>query len=303
MRSLILGATGQIGAQLIEQCELQNHAVLGTWYRRPHAEHLPLDLCDDESVQSIVAEFQPDVIFLAAGMNQIDFAESHPSECQAVNVDGATNVLQAARRHNATLVYFSTAHVVGECPKAKRELDPIEPKSVHARSAAEMEARIRAELPDQHLILRTNWVFGPETRGKNPAAAALRRFRNGQSVASTAERQCQPTYSPDLARAAVNLVHKNCQGTFNIVGPDRMSEFAFYQNMAFVFGFDSDLVELRSVAELCEDAPRPRSVWLDRFKLRSELGAQCLRGLGDALRSMRDSMRDLERVPAILRAA
>lgn len=288
MRSLILGATGQIGALLAEECERRDDAVLGTWYRRPHADHAPLDICDEQSVQSIVADFQPDAIYLAAGMNQIDFAESHPDECRAVNVEGVANVVRAVAESGAMLIYFSTGHVFGECKSSMNEDDDVNPVNIHGQASSEAERTIRDLLPERHLILRTNWVYGPEYRGKNPAAHAVRRMRDGHSIATTTDRFCQPTYGPDLANVAVDLVKHDCRGTYHAVGSERMTEFAFYRTAAFLYGFDSDLVEGVPALELGEEAPRPRSLWLDRFKLRSELGPKALRAPGEGLRAMRE---------------
>ena len=101
MRSLILGATGLIGSALVDACERRGDAVLGTWYRRPHHDYAPLDICDEANVIALVEDFQPDAIYLAAGLNQIDFAEAHPDECRAVNEDGAAVVAEAAARCGA----------------------------------------------------------------------------------------------------------------------------------------------------------------------------------------------------------
>ena len=298
MRSLILGATGLIGSALVEACENRGDAVLGTWYRRPHHDFAPLDICDEASVHSLVQDFQPDTIYLAAGLNQIDFAEAHPDECRAVNELGARVVAEAAARSGASVVAFSTAHVFGECRIARREDAVREPANVFGGTAARAEDDIRDRLPDRHLILRTNWVYGPEERGRNPASRTIRRLSNEQFIETTLERVCQPTYAPDLANCAIELAQRGSTGTYHAVGPDRVTEFAFHQTVAFVMGLDCDRIIARSIDELGEDAPRPRTLWLDRSRLRSSLGPKAIRGIGDGLRTMRE----LE-APLVVRAA
>ncbi|QEL19778.1 SDR family oxidoreductase [Limnoglobus roseus] len=299
MRSLILGATGQIGGLLVAECEQRDDAVQGTWYRRPHADFLPLDLCDEESVQRLITDFQPDVVYLAAGLNQIDFAEANPHECRAVNVDGVANVVRAMAGGGAKLVYFSSSQVFGECKAAQKEEATPSPLNAYGTALAEAEQIIRENLADRHLIVRTNCVYGPEERGRNRALHAVRRMRDGQVVTTTDERTCQPTFGPDLATVAVDLVKHGCTGTYHVVGPDRMTEFAFVRMTAFIFGLDSDLVANAPVTELGEEAPRPRSPWLDRQKLRAELGPKALRSPGEGLRALRKA----EHVPALARVA
>jgi dTDP-4-dehydrorhamnose reductase len=299
MRSLILGATGQIGSLLAAECELRDDVVQGTWYRRPHAEHVPLDLRDEDAVRSLVRDFQPDAVFLAAGLTQIDFAESNPAECRDVNVIGVENVVEAMAETAAKLVYFSSAHVFGECKAAAKEDAATAPLNAYGRSQAEAERVIAGVLPDRHLILRSHYVYGFEERGKNPALHAVRRMRDGQTIRAATDRHCQPTFGPDLVTVAVELVKHGCVGTFHAVGPDRMTEFAFLRTTAFIFGLDVDLVEGVPTAEMQEEAPRAKSAWLDRSKLRAELGPKALRGPSEGLRKLRDG----ELVPAVTRAA
>jgi dTDP-4-dehydrorhamnose reductase len=301
MRSLILGATGQIGSQLVRECEARNHVVAGTWYRRPHAEFSPLDLRDDEAVADLVAEFQPDVVYLAAGLTQVDYAEVNPAECDEVNAQGAATVARAAAAAGAVLVYVSSAQVFGECPTARKEDAAPAPVNAYGRAAAAAETAVRAALPGDHVILRTGHVYGPEERGRNVALHAVRRFADGDGIEAAIDRQCQPTYGPDLASAAADLVKHGCRGTFHAVGPDRMSEYAFAQLVAFTHGFDSDLVTAVKADRLCEDAPRAKTLWLDRFKLRSQLGPRAFRGAADGLRHLRDTA-DVP-APAHVRAA
>ncbi len=295
MRSFILGATGQIGSNLLMVCEQASDIVLGTWYRRPQSDLIPLDLCDEQTVDTAIRDFDPDCVYLAAGMNQIDFAEAHPDECRIVNVEGVRNVVRTVEKTSATLVYYSMAHVMGDSSSAVQETGNPNPMNVHADAVRQAEAIIRENLPDRHLIFRTHWVYGPEVRGKNPAARALRKLRSGQIIQTTNERFCQPTYGPDLAAVSRELISKNVRGTFHAVGPERMTEFAFYRSLAFIYGMDSDLIEDVSVEDLGEEAPRPHALWLDRFKLRNELGRNALRAPSLGLRDLRDRERTTER--------
>ena len=75
MRSLILGATGLIGSSLVAECEEHCRTHLGTWYSTPHPDHAPLDVRDAEAVADLVAELEPEAVFLAAGVSDPGFAE------------------------------------------------------------------------------------------------------------------------------------------------------------------------------------------------------------------------------------
>ena len=76
MRCLILGATGQIGSHLAAACADRGLAHLGTWYRYPHSDYVPLDVRDADGVEELIADYQPDVTFLAAGLTCGGYAEA-----------------------------------------------------------------------------------------------------------------------------------------------------------------------------------------------------------------------------------
>jgi dTDP-4-dehydrorhamnose reductase len=286
MRCLILGATGQIGADLVTACADRELAHLGTYYRYPHSEYAPLDVRDADAVEELIADYQPDVTFLAAGLTCGGYAEAFPDECRQVTVEGTRLVADAVSRHGGTLVRFSSDEVFGECPTARREEDPLNPVGVLARCHTEAEAVVRNVLPDQHLIVRTGWVYGPEERGRNRGCRLAKSLAAGKSFEMATDRHGQPTYGPDLAEVAVELARLGQSGTVHVVGPDRHTEFTFARLAAHVFGHDVDLVRGVPAAESGDD-PRPSRVWLDRFKLRTVLGPRAIRGAAEGLRALR----------------
>jgi dTDP-4-dehydrorhamnose reductase len=286
MRCLILGATGQIGATLVAACADRGLAHLGTYYRCPQPEYAPLDIRDTDAVEELIADYQPDVTFLAAGLTCGGYAEAYPDECRQVTVEGTQFGADAVSRHGGTLVQFSSDEVLGECPTARREDDPPAPVGVLARCHAEAEALVRNVLPDRHLIVRTSWVYGPEERGRNRGCRVAKALAAGMPTEVATDRHGQPTYGPDLAEVSVELARLGQTGTVHVVGPDRHTEFTFARLAAHVFGHDVDLVRGVPAAEFADD-PRPPRVWLDRFKLRTILGPRAIRGAAEGLRALR----------------
>jgi dTDP-4-dehydrorhamnose reductase len=282
MRFLILGGTGLIGSHLADECSHQRLPHLGTWCSTPHAEYAPLDVRDPESVNELIADYQPDVTFLAAGVSCPSYAEQFAGEYADVNVAGTATVARAVARHGGSLVLFSSDAIFGNCSTARREEDPLSPHGVLARGKADAEAVVRSVLPDRHLILRTGWVFGAGDRG------FASRLASGERVVAATDRFGQPTFAGDLASAAIELSRLGRTGTFHAVGPEKHSEFTFARTVAHVFGYDTDLVEGLTANQIDDRDPRPLRVWLDRFKLRGVLGAKAFRTSADGLRMVRD---------------
>lgn len=288
MRSLILGAGGQIGAHLFQEALSRGHIVEGTYYRRGLSGCVPLDLCDAESVSDVVREFEPDCVFLAAGMSQIDYAENHAEECHAIAAEGTANVATSAVMAGARVVLFTSDQVFGECQHPVREDTDLAPLSEYGKAQASSEAMLQRLMPDRHLIVRTSTVFGPHDLQRNLVLHAVRRLSDNHTITAAKDRRIQPTYAPDLARAVFDCVEQNVHGTIHLVGSERLTESAFLKQIAFIFGYDCDSIEPVPAIALCEDAPRPNSPWLDRARMRHLLGSRAIRTLSEALRGMRD---------------
>jgi len=288
MKSLILGASGQVGAQLYALCQGRGHDVFGTAFRHQRNGLYRVDLCDGPKIESLIRMLRPDVVYLPASFTNVDRAEEHPEECRAVNVDGTVQVAEAIRKLPDTkLVFFSTDHVFGDSERAQCEEEKTRPMSVYAQTKADAEEAIRLILPEQHLVLRTSWVYGPDAQGKNFVYRAVRTLRSLQRLTTANDQFGQPTYGPDLARATVELAEREHNGTYHIVGPDRLTRFAFARLIAHVYHLDADRVQGVPTVELKQSAPRPKQVWLARHKLRQALGEQPVRPVASALRELR----------------
>lgn len=301
MRCLILGATGLIGSHLASAADDRRLAWLGTACRWPDADHAPLDLRDAEAVEDVIADYQPDVTFLAAGLSDAGYSELHPEECRDLTVNGTANVAAAVARHGGSLTLFSADAVFGDCRTARREDDHVSPKGAWAEAKVRAEALVRVELPGRHTVIRTGWVFGAGERSRGIADRFVRHLAEGQGVQAADDRYGQPTFAADLADAALDLAKLGHVGTVHVVGPERHTEFTFARLAAHVFGADADLVEGVPAAELDDADPRPNRVWLDRYKLRSLLGPKAVRSPADGLRALRDGL--VEAAPAFAQRA
>ena len=82
-----------------------------------------------------------------------------------------------------------------------------------------------------------------------------------------ADQHGQPTYGPDLARTAWELVKRGARGTFHVVGPAYLSRLEWARLIAVQLGLPEGFIHGQSTAALGQRAPRPLRVRLDRNKL------------------------------------
>jgi dTDP-4-dehydrorhamnose reductase len=284
VRSLVIGASGQVGA-LLRQLAEEDEDCFGTYYHHPVPDLRRLDLRDVGSLREIVREVRPDICYLPGALTFVDYAETHAQECHEINVLAAGHLAHAIAGIKGLLVFFSTEHVFSDSPRPWKEEDPATPQSVYARSKAEAEQMVREQLPDHHLILRTSWVFGPDPQKKNFFWRVRNNLEKGERLIVPSDQYGQPTYGPDLAQTARQLVKRGARGTFHVVGPKYMSRLEWAQLIAVTLDLPTEMLQGRPTSQFELAAPRPLQIHLDRTKLLSFLGQ-------DPIRTPKEGIRD-----------
>jgi dTDP-4-dehydrorhamnose reductase len=283
MKALILGASGQVGGLLMRECRASGWECVGTAFKHPSDNIRSLDIRDAKLVSECVAAVNPDVVFVPGALTFVDYCETHPDECYGINVEGTANVARAIAGRKTSLVFFSTEHVFSDSPNDYSEDAPTAPMSVYAKSKVMAEERLREIIPSQHLILRTSWVYGPETQRKNFVYRAVATLRKGERLKVPADQYGQPTFSVDLAATAKQLLEMGISGTFHCVGPTFITRLDYSRLIARIFKLDASLIDGISTAELQQPAPRPLHIRLARNKLNKLLGRDPIRSPETAL--------------------
>jgi dTDP-4-dehydrorhamnose reductase len=276
MRSLVIGASGQVGA-LLHASASGEESCTGTYCHHPSPGLVPLDLCDGLAVRKIIGAVRPEVCYVPGALTSVDYAETHAGECRQTNVEGISHVARAMAEIGGVLVFFSTEHVFDESSRAWTEDDPLSPQSVYAKSKVEAEKTAREILPNDHLILRTSWVFGPDPQAKNFSWRVRRTLERNERLIVPSDQYGQPTYGPDLARAAHELVRRGARGTYHVVGPQCLSRLEWAKIIARTLHLPAELIEGRPTTRLGLPAPRPLQIQLDRTKLLSFFGHDPIR--------------------------
>ena len=261
-RLLITGGAGLLGKEVRDVF-------------RPDHEVLSVDIreCDVTSAiacRGTIGAFRPDVVIHCAAYTAVDKAESEEAAAFAVNAEGTRNVARECRARGVLLVAFGSDYIFdGKSGRPYVEEDAARPLSAYGRSKWAAEEAIREAAPD-HILVRTQWLFGPH--GRNFVFAILDRARRGEPLRVVSDQRGSPTYALDLARATRRLMEAGARGTvhFSNEGEATWHEFA-----AFVLGRacpdEVALSPCRS-ADLGYPAPRPAYSVLSKEKYRRVTG-------------------------------
>ena len=292
-RCLVVGASGQVGRAIAEQF---SDGPLFRAQRKPQAQgELAVDLTQTDSIDRALEQTQPDVVVVAGAWTWVDGAEDDPSACYATNVDGPARIAAWCADHAATIVYYSTDHVFDGTDNPYAIDDPVNPLNTYADSKVRGERTIR-ELTDDHVIIRTAWVYGPDEREMNFAIRLVRALEAGEPVQVPADQWGTPTWAPDLARVTRELVDRGLRGTFQVVGPDFLSRIELSQRVCDAFGLAPALLRPIDTASLGQRAARPLKVRMDTSTIDAVM-PDAIRGVGEGLEALASWCKERSRKP------
>jgi dTDP-4-dehydrorhamnose reductase len=204
-RWLCFGAGGQLGRSFA--------AVAAARGVEAHAlARADVDIADATSVARALDRVRPEVVLNCAAMTKVDLCESEAAEAERANAL-APALLARACRGRALLVHLSTEYVFsGEACRPIPEDAPTEPLSVYGRTKLAGETAVR-EAGGEHLLVRTQWVFGP---GPNFVRTILAAAARGQALTVVEDQLGRPTWSAALARAILGAVEAGARGTLHL---------------------------------------------------------------------------------------
>ncbi|MBQ8934459.1 MAG: dTDP-4-dehydrorhamnose reductase [Lachnospiraceae bacterium] len=273
MKILVTGIRGQLGWDVMKVLKARNIEAVGV-------NSDDMDITDRESVDRVFAREMPDAVIHCAAWTAVDAAEDEEAACRAVNVDGTAHIAEACRRTGAVMMYFSTDYVFnGEGETPWKPDDPTGPASVYGQSKLDGENAVRRILPDRHFIIRLQWVYG--INGKNFVKTMLRLSETHSRLTVVCDQIGGPSYTPDLARLACDMIVTDRFGTYHAANTGFCSWYEFAKAIFAEAGKEVEVVPVSS-DQYPAKAKRPHNSRLDTSKL-TENGFDQLPSWQDAL--------------------
>jgi UDP-glucose 4-epimerase len=173
-RALVTGGAGFIGSHVVDSLVRDGYEVLvvddlsaGDAGRLAPAVQLArLDITDTSALDAAFDGFRPAAVFHLAAQASVIVSVADPGRDCAVNVLGTLNVVEAARRHGAPVVFTSTGGALygddAPIPTAEDQL-PL-PLSPYGASKLAAEAYVRswsAAHGVPNAVMRLGNIYGP----------------------------------------------------------------------------------------------------------------------------------------------
>jgi dTDP-4-dehydrorhamnose reductase len=274
MRIAVLGSAGQLGRDLCPR--LPGEVIALT--------RADIDLSQPVSIATALTAARPDVLVNCAAYNFVDKAEAEPEAAFAVNAWGVRALAQACAQ--IKFVHFSTDYVFGldasrSTPLTENDLPG--PVSVYGLSKLAGEYLALASSP-KALVIRTCGLYGVHGsggKGGNFVETMLRVAGQGKPLRVVADQFCTPSYTVDVAEAAVGLIRADASGLFQVTNAGSMSWHDFAAEIFRLAKLQADLAPITS-AQFGAAARRPPFSVMSNAKLAS-VGVTPPRAWQDAL--------------------
>lgn len=170
MRVVVTGGAGFIGSNLVRALIERGDKVhvidnLSNSTAANVPEQAKLHVADIQEPDLVFDLFQPEAVFHLAAHADVRNSIRQPFHDCAVNVQGTVRILEAARRHDAKIVFASSGGATyGECLFPAEEGDPCFPLSPYGVSKFCAEEYLRTWnrlYGTRHVTLRLANVYGP----------------------------------------------------------------------------------------------------------------------------------------------
>ena len=183
-------------------------------------------------------------------------AESNPDDNNKLNFLQPTVLAQVCDHLNVPLIHVASSYVCnGEKKLGYNEQDEANPKGKFGKASWKGEGEIRKHI-NQHIILRSGWVFGKcqDESIRN----WITQFIANQGELSLLRRKFSPTPSKDLARVILAICQQvdcaaNLWGVYHYCGLETKKEIEFVQQVLKIAAqYDEKVYELLNSLKLTE---------------------------------------------------
>jgi dTDP-4-dehydrorhamnose reductase len=226
MRVLVLGASGMLGTDLLDEWhKAEPDKQEGHRDELIAADSTEADLRDSAQVDQLIQKARPGWIVSCAAYTDVDGCEKNRELAFAVNATGVENVARSAEKISARVFLVSTDYVFdGKGSRPYETDEPVAPINVYGASKAAGEEALRKN-SSAWCIGRTSWLFG--VHGPSFPGKILKAAETLPELSVVNDQIGSPTYTRDLACAIRDLVRKDVRGIVHINNEGICSWFDF----------------------------------------------------------------------------
>lgn len=288
MKICIIGGSGVIGSELVNQFVKNNDNVYFTYFQnktKQNNNEIRLDITNKKNTIDIIKKINPDIVIHTAALTNVDLCETNHKLADTINVVGTKNVLEGCKITGSKIIHISTSFVFDGKKSEYYEDDQISPTTYYGITKYSAEQYvIKSELP--YLILRTDqpycWI--KNWQHTNSVIRVIKTLKMGNELKEIIDWYNTPTYVPDFGKAVLELINRKLTGIYHVVGSDYVNRLDWSLLVADIFQLNKNLIKPIKSKELSLAVKRV-NVNLKNKKLFEHTGIQ-MSGIKEGLQSM-----------------
>jgi dTDP-4-dehydrorhamnose reductase len=238
MRILLIGASGQLGADLVNNNP--GHHIVA-----PDREEL--DVTRNDAIVAAIRDTQPDWVINTAAFHNVPLCEEQPEQAFRVNCVAVRDLTLACETHGARLMTFSTDYVFnGEQRKPYREEDCPAPLQIYGVSKLAGENVAQALGGEGVVVVRTCGLYGRSGAVSKGGNFVDKRIADGRRL-SAMDMGCDqtvcPTSTDDLSKAVYDLIAKPGlgSGVYHLVNEGECTWYEFTKAIYDLLGLEIEV--------------------------------------------------------------
>lgn len=283
MKILLIGATGQLGGDLLRNNP--GHEIVAP-------DRDLLDLARPAEAAAMVTRLRPEAVINCAAFHNVPKCEEDPAQAFMINCAAVRDLAAACAKAGAWLLNFSTDYVYGgERNTPWREDDLPAPVQIYGITRLAGEHAALAAAPARAVVIRTCGLYGiagARSKGGNFVDGRVADARAGKRIEMACEQIVTPTSTDDLSRAVFALIsHPGLSaGVYHLVNEGACSWYEFTCEIVRLVGAQAEVVPVDRGGRTGEM----------RRPLYSVLANTRARALGISLRPWQDALADYLRM-------
>lgn len=278
MKTLVLGANGLLGSNVVTAVEETGGEPVGTYHTSEPPFEAPchqLDIRDRESLTEVLDGADPALVVNCAAMTDVDGCEKHPEQADGVNAEAPGTIATLCTERDIPLTHVSTDYVFdGEAEHPYAVDASPNPIQKYGRSKLDGERAVQENHPDP-TVVRLSFVYGIH-QGSNELkgfpAWVRGRLREGVSTPLFTDQWITPSRAGQAAETILELHQKGATGLYHVACRSCVTPHEFGNKIRDSMGVSIEYIEEGLLEEVDRLADRPAYSCLDVSRVEETLG-------------------------------
>ena len=274
MKLLIIGASGLLGINLAMEA-MRDHDVVGLDRGKLISAPFQVfhaDLLSRDRIDSVLDRVQPDWLVNCAAMTNLEQCERDPEQARLINVDVPVQLANACAERIIRFLHVSTDAVFdGEKTDFYTEEDTPNPLGVYSQTKLDSEHAVFTVNPEA-IVARVNFFGWSLSNMHSLGEFFVNNLLEGKNVNGFTDIIFCPILVNITARLLLEMLTKDLNGLYHVVGTQAMTKYQFGVELARTFGLREELISPRSVLQSSLTVRRSPSLRLSTHKLSTDLG-------------------------------